>query len=391
MFSKLVLVFLLSASIGVINGNLSYNSNDSLDCIYCDNEPPPNDILLIPPPPLHPFFTLSTDHFKTREECNFCDTFNHEAFAGEQGSDSDQRLLLLLIAGSLSGGGLFLYFIGKKTNILSSITKNHSNDNICPHMPINKNNSINQSLTSAAGAHLADQCYLQRDKNLISPMISDHVSHKKTSIPSKYWSQPGSIISRTTRRIPNEYEVPSSKTNSTGTSSAMYTDMINNETYSVNKNVHPRNTFVSPYNMHTYAEVRELVDNSEHFHTSSNSSAMMSESNYDNAAIYSHGNCLIGSVMNGAPNGSVQMSDFNSMRPIQSMTHCSPLNLQNNDHHNHSHNNLNHAKIMHFQDGNSQQTTVYEHPSQRQMIITTDNRGINPTLLNHKERVHHVI
>lgn len=206
--------------------------NDSAPCSNCILDSPPNDILLIPPPPLPPFFQ---DYSKEQDTCNFCNLLNNQdPLHKEPSTDYDQRLIALVIAFILLTATLFIYFISRKTNFLSTSSKNNSNDNICTHLP------INESLTSNGGVHMADQCYLQttRDKNLISPIISDHVSHKKTSIPSKYWSQPGSIISRTTQRIPNEYEVPSSKTNSTATSSAIY----------------------APYNMHTYAEVREVFE-----------------------------------------------------------------------------------------------------------------------------------
>lgn len=388
-----------------LDSNGSLNSLNSLGCSYCGelfySEPPPSDILFLPPPPPHPSYQNSLleavgpsdgKHTHEEQQCNFCNIFYDEGeqlLSHNQGTsqDANHRIVALLIAFLSISGVLFVYLITTRRNkILASLTRTRlfesngrSSTNINGHLALGKNSSINESLTNASAVHLSDPCYLQtnRDKNLTSPIINDHVGNKKTSIPSKYWAQPGSIIGRTIRRIPNEYEVPSSRTNSTGTSSAVYADMMANE-----QNNNQR--FFSPYNLHTYAEVREVLDPNEHFHTSSNSSAMMSDSNYDNAG-YSHGGCLIG---NGAPNGSVQMSDFNSMRPVQTMTGYGQAVSINNHMYSHQ---VNQAKIVHGQGGPHQ--PVYEQPQQQraQVIITSNNQGVNPTLLNYKERVHNVI
>jgi hypothetical protein len=241
-----------------------------------------------------------------------------------------------------------------------------------------------------------------RDKNLTNPIISDHAPHKKTAIPSKYWAQQGSIINRTIRRVPNEYEIPSSQTNSTGTSSAVYADMNNDQS---------NQRFFSPYNLHTYAEVREVLDPNEHFHTSSNSSAMLSESNYDNA-VYPHNavnGCLINnaSVMNPTQQGSVQMSDFNSMRTANANqtisysghTMAHPMNTHHHQaqHHQQHHQILTHQlpKMQHNTHHPQQhmQQPIYEQPplQRAQVIITSNNQGVNPTLLNYRDRVHNVI
>lgn len=221
--------------------------NDSLalgiaqGCDFCSLEPPPDDIIYIPPPPLHPNYPASSVNRQAPEHCSFCNIFYNDAITKEGGSDhnyanfmlSFNNLALLVAFLSISG---VLYLLGtRRSKIIASLTRTGPSNN--GHHQADKSSSLNERCV-----HLSDPC-------LTSPIISDHVPHKKTSIPSKYWAQPSSIIGRTVRRIPNEYEVPSSRTNSTGTSSAIYADM-NNE-------FHQR--FLSPYNLHTYAEVREGV------------------------------------------------------------------------------------------------------------------------------------
>lgn len=372
--------------------NMDENSTLSLGttmgCNFCGDifyhEPPPNDIMIMPPPPLYHSFEGSLSEIfnpanqQTNDQCNFCKIFDGEA---EQDGNPyihdnmNNPVVALLIAFLLISGISIVYLISTRgSKIFASMSRSIFYHNDQPTNGGNKqhkNSSLNESIANS-GVHLSDPCYLQtnHDKNLTSPIISDHVPHKKTSIPSKCWAQPGSIIGKTIRRIPNEYEVPSSRTNSTGTSSAVYADM-NNEN---------NQRFFSPYNLHTYAEVREIFDPNERYHTSSNSSGMLSESNYDNA-VYNHGNCALGNgaIVAAAPNGSVQMSDFNSMRPIQSMSYGQPSTM--------NHHILNHANAHH---NNAQ--TMYEQPPQRaQIIITSNNQGVNPTLLNYKERIHNVI
>lgn len=372
-------------------------------CNYCSggmdlfyHEPPPDDIMFIPSPPMHPSFQSSLSEYLNQDknsyskqqiasvgdQCNFCGIFSNDGSQSLSGDENvNNRIVFLLISFLMISGLTFIYLISTKRNkIIASLTQtrlfkaNHQgmppNHHHLGH-PLDKSGSLNESIANS-NVHITDPCFLQtnRDKNLTSPIINDH---KKTSIPSKYWAQPGSIIGRTIRRIPNEYEVPSSRTNSTGTSSAVYADM---------NNVEGNNRFFSPYNLHTYAEVREVLDPNEHFHTSSNSSVMLSESNYDNA-VYSHGNgCVMG---NGTmmTNGSVQMSDFNnSMRPMQSMAYGPPNSM------NHQQQHLSTQSKMHLNNGQP----MYEQPPQRaQIIITSNNQGVNPTLLNYKERIHNVI
>lgn len=372
--------------------NSTIDLNAAIGCTHCGEafyyEPPPDDIMYIPSPPLHPsYYSSLADMIGSSkklpdDQCNFCNLFYNE---GEQLISDDayrQGLgskVVPLLATFLSISALLSVYIisSKRSKIIASLTRTNlfkSNQPPTTAHQLAKSGSQHESISNT-GVHLTDPCFIQtnRDKNFTSPIISDHVPHKKTSIPSKYWAQPGSIIGRTIRRIPNEYEVPSSRTNSTGTSSAVYADM-NNEN---------NQRFFSPYNLHTYAEVREVLDQNDHFHTSSNSSVMLSESNYDNN--YPHGNCVssggVGTgLVIGAPNGSVQMSDFNSMRPVQSTAYGQPLSV--NHHH-----QLSMAKPHH-----STAQSLYEQPPQRaQVIITSNNQGVNPTLLNYKERVHNVI
>lgn len=366
--------------------NTSLNLGIAMGCNFCGDvfyhEPPPEDIVFIPPPPMHPSYqssfgdVMSSSGKLTSDQCNYCNLFYNE---GEQLIDGasknmGNRLMAILIALSFISAVLCIYILATKRSRIISLTrvtlfKSRSQPPSTRQQP-DKASSLDVSISNA-GTHLADPCYLQtnRDKNLTSPIISDHVPHKKTSIPSKYWSQPGSIIGRTMRRVPNEYEIPSSRTNSTGTSSAVYADM-NNEN---------NQRFFSPYNLHTYAEVREILD--EHFNTSSNSSAMLSDSNYDNGTHQQHGSCVMngGNIITTAPNGSVQMSDFNSMRPMGQMNF-----VQSNQMNHHPHQLNTHP--------NASQHQLYEQPPQRaQVIITSNNQGVNPTLLNYKGRIHNVI
>lgn len=405
------------------NDYLAHNTTSglgaALGCNFCGgnevfyNEPPPDDILYIPAPPLHPSFqgsisdAMSLGRHKSGDQCSFCNAFYSE---GEQLPNADasarnfnNRIVVLLIAFTTISAVICFYMIStKKSRIIASLTqttifKSSPSANVGHHVHMDKHNVLNNSLANS-GVHLSDPCYLQtnRDKNLTNPIISDHAPHKKTAIPSKYWAQQGSIINRTIRRVPNEYEVPSSQTNSTGTSSAVYAD-VNNE--------QNNQRFFSPYNLHTYAEVREVLDPNEHFHTSSNSSAMLSESNYDNA-VYNHSNnnsgqgCMMNNagMMTATPLGSVQMSDFNSMRTTaanQSMAY----NQSMNNHHHH-HQTLNHNQLPkihhtnhHHQPQQHLQQSIYEQPPphRAQVIITSNNQGVNPTLLNYRDRVHNVI
>lgn len=350
--------------------NSSHDSGPTKGCSFCGdffyNEPPPNDIMFMPAPPLHPSIhhsfseLVNTVKRQAEDQCNYCNLFQdgaeqHNLSSNNQSINSGLiSSLLIFITVSIL---LILYLLSvRRSKIVASITRAKlfgTNSQINSNSRVDKSNTLNRSIADTTG-HLTDPCYIQtsQDKNLTSPIISDHIPHKKTAIPSNCWAQPGSIIGRTIRRIPNEYEVPSSRTNSTGTSSAVYADMNNDG-----------HRFFSPYNMHTYAEVREVLDPNEHFHNGSNSSAIMSESNYDNA-VYPQGNCLLGNggVVSAVPKGSVQMSDFNSIRPIQTMNYH----------------------------GSGQQ--IYEQPPQRaQVIITSNNQGVNPTLISYKERIHNVI
>lgn len=365
--------------------NTSLNLGVALGCNFCGDvfyhAPPPEDILFIPPPPMHPSYqssfgdVMSSSGKQTNDQCNYCNLFysDDELLVDVSAKDVGSRLMAMLIALSAVSAILCLYILGTRRSKIVSLTrvklfKTGPQQPSARQQPT-KASSSDVSINNAS-THLADPCFLQtnRDKNLTSPIISDHVPHKKTSIPSKYWSQPGSIIGRTMRRIPNEYEIPSSRTNSTGTSSAVYADM-NNET---------NQRFFSPYNLHTYAEVREILD--EHFHTSSNSSAMLSDSNYDNGTHQQHGSCVMngGNLIATAPNGSVQMSDFNSMRPMPQMNYVQP-------------NQISHHLQINTQP-NSSQHQLYEQPPQRaQVIITSNNQGVNPSLLNYKGRIHNVI
>lgn len=352
--------------------NSSLGAANEQGCVYCGEffhpEPPPN-IMFLPPPPLHPHLQGSFLDSKGQrgESCEFC-----RFLASEDSQHVDKpnvkqemnnKTVALLIAFLTISGVLLIYLVSsKRARLIASLSSSRvfkANSSNNSHQRPDKSRSLNDSLP-ATGAHLADPCFFHsnRDKNLMSPIISDQSTNKKTSIPSKYWAQPGSVIGRTVRRIPNEYEFPSSRTNSTGTSSAVYADM-NNEN---------AQRFFSPYNLHTYAEVREVLDPNEPFQTSSNSSVMLSESNYDNS-VYPNNN-----IGNGAPNGSVQMSDFNSSR---------------NSHHPINYGPMGSSTIHNPQHHNNQ---IYEHPPQRaQVIITSNNQGVNPTLLNYKERVHNVI
>lgn len=351
--------------------NSSHESVPSGGCSFCGNffynEPPPDDIMFIPAPPLYPGIHQSFSELvnsikrQTIDQCNYCNSFQEGAEQSSINNSNYQSngglissLLIIITVSAL----IILYLLSmKRSKIVASITRAKlfgSSSQVNTNNRPDKNATLNRSIANNAG-HLTDPCYIQtnQDKNLTSPIISDHVPHKKTAIPSNCWAQPGSIIGRTIRRIPNEYEVPSSRTNSTGTSSAVYADMNNDG-----------HRFFSPYNMHTYAEVREVLDPNEHFHNGSNSSAIMSESNYDNA-VYPQGACLLsnGGVVTTVPKGSVQMSDFNSIRPMQTMNYHT----------------------------SGQQ--IYEQPPQRaQVIITSNNQGVNPTLISYKERsMHNVI
>lgn len=360
---------LLWANNVIENSTISTASEQG--CVYCGDfyypEPPPN-IMFLPPPPMHPHLQPGLLEANTQrgESCEFC-----RFFAGEQSQQMDKtssrqdmngKVIALLIAFLTISGVLIVYFVAsRRTKLIASLSSSRvfkAGNSNNPHQP-DKNRSINDPLPTT-GAHLSDPCFFHsnRDKNLMSPIISDQSTNKKTSIPSKYWAQPGPVIGRTIRRIPNEYEFPSSRTNSTGTSSAVYADMNNESNL----------RFFSPYNLHTYAEVREVLDPNEPFRTSSNSSVMLSESNYDNT-VYP-----LNSIAAGTHNGSVQMSDFNSSRNTQHQINYGPIGS---------------STIHHAQHHSNQ---IYEHPPQRaQVIITSNNQGVNPTLLNFKERVHNVI
>lgn len=397
-----------------IEQNSTQGIGSALGCDYCGgnelffNEPPPDDILYIPSPPLHPSLISSEINSLSKQQngdqCNFCNSFYNE-LSSDLGpkSEFNNRIVVVLVAFTSIATVLCLYLIStRKSRIIASLTQTtifKSSPTANGGHAIGKNDLSSNSLVNS-GVHLSDPCYLQtnRDKNLTNPIISDHAPHKKTAIPSKYWAQQGSIINRTIRRVPNEYEVPSSQTNSTGTSSAVYADMNNDQN---------NQRFFSPYNLHTYAEVREVVDPNEHFHTSSNSSAMLSESNYDNG-VYPHNSgsgCLMNnaSAMNTSHQGSVQMSDFNSMRnttansmvSYSSHTVAHQMNTHQTHHHQH-HQILSHQlPKMHHSSNHQQhmQQPIYEQPTAQraQVIITSSNQGVNPTLLNYRDRVHNVI
>lgn len=379
-------------NIWAIADNASFSLGSPSACSYCGDEliyqePPPDDIIFIPPPPMHPSFQNDIDAYKhpnpdkhdTGDQCYFCELLHADGSLVGHGDSSysnmNNRIIVLLASFLTISSVLFIYVFGaRRTKIIASLTrakvfKSNQQPNAHHHHSMDKNGSLHESLSNS-GVRIVDPCYIQtnRDKNLTSPIINDQSQHKKTSIPSKYWAQPGSIIGRTIRRIPNEYEVPSSQTNSTGTSSAVYADM----------NPENNQRFLSPYNLHTYAEVREVLDPHEHFHTSSNSSAMLSESNYDNAIYNGHNGVypINGGMPATAQNGSVQMSDFNSMRPMQSMAYGQSAQINQ------------HPTQVKHQYGHS----LYEQPPQRaQVIITSNNQGVNPTLLNYKEKIHNVI
>ena len=372
--------------------NSSTSLSSSMGCNFCGEmfyyEPPPDDIIFIPSPPLHPGYQSALSEIveagrqqQSADQCSFCNIFY----------DETEQLANLNNINRNFGGGyvvafgsliaiaavVFLYMFGvRKPRIIPSfarttIFKSHHTPSVNHHQ-MGKNNPLDDTLPHPP--NMSDACYLQtnRDKNRTSPIISDHATHKKTAIPSKCWAQPGSIVNRTIRRVPNEYEIPSSRTNSTGASSAVYADTAYDHQQ---PNNNPR--FFSPYNLHTYAEVREVMDPIEHFHTSSNSSAMLSESNYDNALYPHQGNMS----MQNVPNGTVQMSDFNSMRPPQTIAYQA-MQLNN------QHQTLNHAHQM----ISKTQQPIYEQPQQRaQVIITSNNQGVNPVILNHRERIHNVI
>lgn len=316
------------------------------------------------PPSINPSFSELVSSVKrlTSDQCNYCNLFQDGAEQSNLNSSNQSNgglISTLLIIITVSALVILYLLTMKRSKIVASITRAKlfgSSSQVNTNNRPDKHTTLNRS-TMNTGGHLTDPCYLQtsQDKNLTSPIISDHVPHKKTAIPSNCWAQPGSIIGRTIRRIPNEYEVPSSRTNSTGTSSAVYADMNNDG-----------HRFFSPYNMHTYAEVREVLDPNEHFHNGgSNSSAIISESNYDNAVYPQQGTCLLGNggVLTAVPKGSVQMSDFNSIRPIQTMNYHT----------------------------SGQQIYEQPPPQRAQVIITSNNQGVNPTLLSYKERIHNVI
>lgn len=363
-------------------------------CSFCGeffyHEPPPDDIIYIPSPPLHPSFqnAISADtpesvRQQNGDQCNFCNIFYDESeqLANLNNPNRNFSSVYIVGFGSLVAivAVIFLYLVGiRKPRIILSFARTtvfkSQHAPIGNHHQMNKNDPLANTLPHP-GVNMSDPCYLQtgRDKSRTSPIINDNVSHKKTAIPSKCWAQPGSIVNRTVRRVPNEYEIPSSRTNSTGASSALYADTA----YDHNQHNHNNARFFSPYNLHTYAEVREVLDPNEHFHTSSNSSAMLSESNYDNALIPHQGN-----LIQNVPNGTVQMSDFNSMRPQQSVQ-FQPLHMNHHQTLNHPHQTM--SKVSNGQ-------SIYEQPQQRaQLIITSNNQGMNPVILNHRDKIHNVI
>lgn len=402
---------LLSAPPSLYWPNDYLNHNSTLDtqglgCNFCGeafyNEPPPDDIIFIPSPPMHPSLLniLSPETIEANRQqsgqCSFCGMFNDES---EQLANLNKMNYgfggFMTVMGSLIAitAVVLMYVAGiRKPRIIpsfarSSVFKSSAINNGNPHHPhhhhnhqhhhqtFSKNNPLGDPLPHPE-VNMSDPCYLQtnRDKTLNSPIISDHVPHKKTAIPSKCWAQSGSIVNRTVRRVPNEYEIPSSRTNSTGASSAVYADAAYDQHHQGNGNAR----FFSPYNLHTYAEVREVPDAQNHFHTSSNSSTMLSETNYDNAVYPHQGNIS----MQVVPNGTVQMSDFNSMRPLQSVAYQA---AQMNHHQTLEH-PPNMGKITH------PGQPIYEQPQQRaQVIITSNNQGVNPMLLNHRDRIHNVI
>ena len=375
--------------------NSTLSMGAAMGCSFCGeifyNEPPPDDIIYIPSPPMHPALqnslgleTIKSNKQQDGDQCSFCNLFfdESEQLANLNGINRSMSNGFVVVLGSfvVIATVLFLYLVGvRKPRIIPSFARTtvfkstHDPNGHIQHQ--NKNNPLVGTLPRP-GMNSSDPCYLQtnREKNLTSPIISDHVSHKKTAIPSKCWAQPGSTVNRTIRRVPNEYEIPSSQTNSTGASSAFYADMTHEHRNQVNSSAR----FFSPYNLHTYAEVREVLDPNEHIHTSSNSSAMLSESNYDNALYPHHSNMTIQNV----PNGSVQMSDFNSMRPAQSVTY-QPSQINHHQTMSHPHE----AHMSHTQ-------PIYEQPQQQQraqVIITSNNQGVNPAILGHHDRIHNVI
>lgn len=367
--------------------NLSQTSFSS--CNYCNDpyaiEPPPDDILFMPPPPLPPTMQalllpnrdMSIESEAVKQsmdlECHFCHLFNGEATEARQTQAIYSRAGILIIVTILISLMSIIYFVRTRRGklVASNIRATIFKSNTATSSSSNKSSSSSSQESSRLSHHPTDPCLMSinREKNLTSPIITD-VPHKKTSIPSKYWAQPNSIIGNTISRMPNDYEVPSSRTNSTCTSSAVYADLTNEGHISAQARL------FSPYNMHTYAEVMDYPTNDQ-LSTPGNTGMILPDSNYDNA-VYSHGS----SVGHNIINGSLQLSDFNPMRA----PHAVMLN-----------NSTIQANQMHIQHANNIKpfaTMQQQHQSQphrAQIIVTSNNQGCGPSLLHFKERHHDVI
>lgn len=354
--------------------------NSSYSCNYCNdqfaNEPPPDDILFMPAPPLSPalqaLFMPQSDMMVESEavkqsidsECNLCrviDPNNDQNIYNNLDPRMYSRAFIILALTILISIMATIYFVRTRqgkivaSNIRATIFKSNASSS---------SNNSSSSKGSSRSPRPTDPCLMgiNREKNLTSPIITD-VPHKKTSIPSKYWAQPNSIIGNTISRIPNDYEVPSSRTNSTCTSSAVYADLTNEGHMSAQARI------FSPY-MHTYAEVLDPSDQ-----ITSGSGMILPDSNYDNA-VYSHGS-LVG---HNLINGSVQLSDFNSMRPPQPVIFNSATNQTNPP---------NQMHIQHV--NNIKPFATIQQPHRAQIIVTSENQGRGPCLLHFKEGHHDVI
>lgn len=195
--------------------------NDSItikDCVYCEdgffNEPPP--VMSLPPPPIMPTFQsaasdllllMDKDHASAYKydtltsACSFCSFLNPSNSEANTGAGPvDGRLVGILSALLVISFAFVLYLLARRwQKVLITLRAFNSNNT-----SLNQSDKNSSSYGSNSRPHSSDQSYYQ---NLTSPIISD-VSRNKTSIPSKCWSQPGSVICSTVRRVPNEYEIP---------------------------------------------------------------------------------------------------------------------------------------------------------------------------------------
>lgn len=352
--------------------NYSLSQGFREGCSYCEGafyaEPPPDDILFSPPPPVHPSQkyiiadTVKSSKLGVEDTCNFCNLFQDDTgqFDGTDGAnDGGYNLMVVLLLSFLMISSISLiYIVGtRKNEIVASLCR--ANLFRSARNWGSKSGNSSDNSTTCSRARLPEQCYLEtnRTKNLISPIISERVDHKKTSIPSECWAQPGPIIARTIRRIPNEYEIPSSQANSVGASSALYADT----------NYDGSSRFFSPYSLHTYAEVKDIPESNEQFHVGSNSSAIISESNY-NGSMY---NDNISRRVPAIHNGSVQMSNLSSTHQLQPGKQVS---INQNSHFNVQHTGQ----------------TIYERPSNKVQVVITSNQP-NQNLFIYEDTLNNVI